>query len=792
MSTPENIPARASNHVPLLREPCDDAPYMPGNMNATDFSMFNRCGISERTLDLAKVERLTNEQAKDRLAIQRSGDFAGIYFPYVDPCDGRRTGARLRRDHPEIEGGKPQNKYYGEQQSRPHVFYPPGVGPRLKDKLYPVVIVESEKAALALSEWSARQNWPLLPIATGGKDGWRGKIGKAPTADGETVDEKGPAPNLDLIDWVERDSYILFDSNTRTNPLVRWSRARLTRELESRGARVKLPNLPQQDQLNGPDDAIALLGDAVLLRVFESAPTAAESARLDATNVTAKLETQIESVTADQAKELYEALAAVDDRDDRDRLINSAATVTRGTLTKREIKTGCSRCRTQLLQDRAEGWRKALLISETGTPKPLLANVQLVLHNDPKYQNLVAFDEFSGDTVLRRSASWLPCSAVGSPWNDICDSFLTAELQKDYGLALQTRIAAEGLTTIAHERSFHAVRDYLRSCVWDNVPRLASWLAVYLGTVATPYTAAVGRCWLISGVARAMVPGDKADSVLGLIGPQGILKSTALEVLASEPWFTDHISPLGEKDSRLDLQGTWIVELAELDRVRGADLARVKNFLSTKSDKFRVPYGHRKQPFPRSCIFASTSNISDMLTDETGNRRWWPVECGHINIEALRRDRDLLWAEALHRYKAGEHWWLDSAELVEAAAEETEKHYESGSYDELILPWLENPQPRDYNIHIDRIYETEQGSRILRFDSSPALSASHCRIAEPVRVTILDILVHCLGRGSGDIDPKVHRAVRTCLTHAGWKTVKPEKVGPGSQRTARFYRKESQ
>ena len=438
-------------------------------------------------------------------------------------------------------------------------------------------------------------------------------------------------------------------------------------------------------------------------------------------------------------------------------------------------------------------YQDQLLRNEKGKTLPCLANVLLVLREDPKYRDLVAYDEFSGDIVLRRSPAWLAGLAVGSPWNDICDSLLAAELQKD-GFNLQTRIAAEGLNASAHEHSFHPVRDYLRSRVWDEIARLDSWLSVYLGTEATPYTAAVGRCWLISGVARIMRPGVKADSVLGLIGQQGILKSTALEVLASAPWFTDHISPLGERDSRLDIQGIWVCELAELDRVRGADLARVKNFLSTKIDKFRVPYGHRKQPFPRSCIFASTSNIDDMLCDPTGNRRWWPVPIGRINIEALRRDRDQLWAEALHRYEAGEHWWLDSAELVEAAAEETERHYESGPYDELILAWLENTLNHVLTTFMSIVStkaEKLTGNPVLRFDSCPALTATHCRIAEPAKVTILDILVHCLGRGSGDIDPKVHRAVRTCLTHAGWKTLRPEKVAPGSNRTARFYRKET-
>jgi predicted P-loop ATPase len=69
-----------------------------------------------------------------------------------------------------------------------------------------------------------------------------------------------------------------------------------------------------------------------------------------------------------------------------------------------------------------------------------------------------------------------------------------------------------------------------------------------------------------------MQPGCQADYVLVLEGPQGIKKSTALRVLAGADWFTDHLADLRTKDApRLDLQGVWIVELAELVDIRRSD-----------------------------------------------------------------------------------------------------------------------------------------------------------------------------------------------------------------------------
>jgi predicted P-loop ATPase len=198
---------------------------------------------------------------------------------------------------------------------------------------------------------------------------------------------------------------------------------------------------------------------------------------------------------------------------------------------------------------------------------------------------------------------------------------------------------------------------------------------VYLGAEVTQFVMTVGAKWMISAVARIYAPGSKADAALILEGPQGTGKSTALNILASENWFTDQIKEIGSKDTALSLQGVLIVELGELSALTRAEVEDVKQWISQTFDRFRVPYGHYTHRFERQCVFAGTTNRDDYLRDETGGRRFWPIRTGTIDLDTLRRDRDQLWAEAVHRYRAGETWHLDAA-TEELARDEQEARLE--------------------------------------------------------------------------------------------------------------------
>jgi predicted P-loop ATPase len=414
-----------------------------------------------------------------------------------------------------------------------------------------------------------------------------------------------------------------------------------------------------------------------------------------------------------------------------------------------------------------EDWRAELIVGRGRQPKALLANAVVMLRHHPEMRGVLAFNEFSLHATTMRPAPW-PQSIADAIWTDDDDSRVACWLQQQ-GVAVSSKVAAEAVQVIAHESPFHPIKKYLGGLAWDQQPRIEHWLHDDLGAEDSALNAAMGAKWLISGVARIAHPGCQADHVLLLEGEQGLGKSSALRVLAGDEYFTDHLSDLGSKDSRLELHGRWIIEMSEFTS-RRSELER-KAFLTATADNFRPPYERRTKWVPRSCIFAGTTNDATPLTDETGGRRYWIVTCGNVDIEKLNADRDQLWAEAYARYLAGEPWHDHFPEFREALAVEQEDRYQGGPFDEAILTWLENPEPRQFDSHADRTS--------LTFDSAVG------------RVTINDVLIHAVGKAQHAISRNDQLTARACLVHAGWRREKLSRIPGTKNRVARFYVKEA-
>ena len=133
----------------------------------------------------------------------------------------------------------------------------------------------------------------------------------------------------------------------------------------------------------------------------------------------------------------------------------------------------------------------------------------------------------------------------------------------------------------------------------------------------------------------------------------------------------------------------------------------------------------------------------------TGNRRFWPIACGRLNVKQLEKDRDQIWAEAYELYKAGAIWWLDSADLNREVTEQQSARLQSDPWDDLVISRSLDPQQATVN-------------------EIPLASG-------PGRVTVPEILTHAIKKSADKWDRADEMRVSSILVKNGWqrKRIRP-------------------
>lgn len=351
------------------------------------------------------------------------------------------------------------------------------------------------------------------------------------------------------------------------------------------------------------------------------------------------------------------------------------------------------------LNEDTGAWVQQLTVNkQTGQIKATIDNVWLILENDPNLKGKFAMNEFAGRGEVMGALPWEK-SDRRRLWDDNDNQGIYWYLEKYYNLTGNGKIDG-ALSLHSAKHRFNEVQGYLNSLQWDGVSRLDTLFVDYLGAANDAYTRTVTRKAFTAAVARAMVPGCKYDTMVILSGRQGIGKSTLLDKM-SRGWFNDSIRSFEGKEASELLQGVWLVEVGELDAFRRTDVARIKQFLSLRADRFRAAYGRHVKELPRCCVFFGTTNSSEYLQDRTGNRRFWPIDVGVSTYNKkvwvdLDGEIDQLWAEAVMRWRAGESLFL-AGTLEDAAKVVQERHREASAREGIVLDFIERPVPEDWN-----------------------------------------------------------------------------------------------
>lgn len=351
-------------------------------------------------------------------------------------------------------------------------------------------------------------------------------------------------------------------------------------------------------------------------------------------------------------------------------------------------------------EDEKTEWIYQLNINpKTNKPAATIQNIFLILTNDSRLKESYYYDDFRERPVVCGDLPWERLTDRSSTsWLDTDDAGLRNMLESEYKIDNAPKVR-DAVDLAINSRKIHPVREYLRSIVWDGTKRAESVFIDYLGAEDSIYTREVTRKALIGAVARILSPGCKHDHILVLVGPQGCRKSTTLAKLGKS-WFSDSLYTMNGKDAYEQLQGNWIIELAEMAATRKSEVEQIKQFVSKQEDTYRAAYARRTQSHLRQCAFFGTTNDDEFLRDPTGARRFWPITV--TNVGRTRSDSltteivDQIWAEIVTYYDAGEKWYL-SEDVEEIARKVQADHTETNGKMGLIENFLNTLLPCDWD-----------------------------------------------------------------------------------------------
>ncbi len=414
-------------------------------------------------------------------------------------------------------------------------------------------------------------------------------------------------------------------------------------------------------------------------------------------------------------------------------------------------------------------WMGELEIDTKGKYLSSANNINLIFANDVRLKGLFKHNEFDGKRYVFGNIPWRKIAKPEAVKN-VDYSGVRNYIESIYGITGNLKI--EDSMALEFERNvFHPVMDYLEGVKWDGKKRVDTLLIDYLGADDNIYTREAIRKTLVGAVARIFRPGCKFDMVLTLIGDQGTGKSTIVKKLGGK-WFSDTFMTVHGKEALEQIQGAWIIEMAELSGLRKADVESTKHFISKQEDTFRPAYARTSETYKRQCIFVGTSNKRDFLNDSTGNRRFNPVDVGssehadkNVWDDLTDSEIDNIWAEAVTMLREGESLFL-SKEADSMAKVEQKNHSSTDERSGIISEYLDIKLPENWDKK--DVYQRRDFLADESLEKQGTILRDYVCVAE--------IWCECLGKEKTEMDRYKTRDINEILRGLGdWEQSKSTK-----------------
>lgn len=350
-------------------------------------------------------------------------------------------------------------------------------------------------------------------------------------------------------------------------------------------------------------------------------------------------------------------------------------------------------------EEQDNSWTSELTVNTKGEYENSANNLNIIFQFDSFLKDAFKLNAFDNKRYVTKTLPWRKIEDM-EPLRDVDYSGVRNYIECIYGIVSSQKVD-DALALQIEKDKFHPIVEYIKSLQWDGTPRVDTLLIDYFGAEDNVYTRAAIRKMLCAAVARVFRPGTKFDTALILVGPQATYKSTFVKKLGKS-WFSDTFTTVQGKESFEQIQGAWLVEIAELSGLKKAEVETIKHYISKCEDSFRPAYGRTIEIYKRQCVFFGTTNSKDFLRDPTGNRRFLPIDVRpeyvtkNVAEELTDEEVDQVWAEAYEIYKHGESLYMTGEEDTIAKIEQ-HKHSEQDERKGIIEEYLNTKYPDNWS-----------------------------------------------------------------------------------------------
>ena len=325
-------------------------------------------------------------------------------------------------------------------------------------------------------------------------------------------------------------------------------------------------------------------------------------------------------------------------------------------------------------------------------------NVKTLLLNAPVFTDNLAFNEFTQEPEVINdfylNGTLIPKGEIKPNFEDILGEYFETELD----VVFKPSTISSGLNIFWDVKKYNPVKNYMEQAkrAWDGKERLKTVFNYWLGAEVNETTETIAKVFFTSAVAKVYEPLTKVDTVLDLVGGQGVGKTSFLAKIA-RGWYTSNAISFTDKDSYNVMLKALIVNDDEMTASKRMNFEETKSFISKTVLEFRKSYDRRGSTYAKNFVIARTTNNIEYLKDNTGDRRFMPILVNHEEqkkhpMQMTEEDIIQIWGEAVTLYKNG--YDLDSFDKLDTERVEYQENFkyidpmveEINGYLDLLLP----------------------------------------------------------------------------------------------------------